>query len=45
MRSRYISSKVSGVSGYVLHALLGTKELELLTIETANDFKTFYSFI
>ena len=43
--SRHFISKVSGVPGYVLLALYGTKELNLLASETANDFIKFYLFI
>ena len=43
--SRYISPKVSQVPSYVLFALFVTWKLDLLTTETANDFKKFKLFI
>ena len=40
--SCYVSPKVSQISGYVLLVLLGIWEVNLLTIETAHDFKKFF---
>ena len=44
MHSRHFF-KVSEAPGYVLLALFGTQELNLLAIETSNDFIKFYLFI
>ena len=42
---RYISPKISKFPGYVLLAQFDIKVVDLLTIETAENFKLFHSFV
>ena len=43
--SPFKSFIISGIPGCIILGLFGTWKVDLLTIETANNFKTFYLFI